>query len=497
MLAEPPVAVKPLTMRLSGFIMLAALALVPGACRKQNEGVVKVVVIGGAPKVRDSALGPLSSSDKVLLANTAQGLVQLDSAGNIVGGLAERWTVSPDGLSYIFRLQSGTWPDGRKIDANQVARLLKREIGAGSRNSLKDRFGAVEDIVAMTDRVIEISLIAPRADLLALFAQPEMAIIRDGEGTGPFRAAPANNGTIRLSRQIVSPDDDSTSKDQLLLAATDAPAAIRSFAAGDTDMVLGGTFNDLPQLRAVNLRRDALRFDPASGLFGLVPLATSGPLANVQLRRLLSEAIDRDTFIAALAVPNLAPRATLLEPGLDGEPAPASPPWLATPFADRLPPLKAQVAKLAGKALGRPIQVALPQGTGADLLLSVLQRSWGALGFSVERAASPASADFRLVDEVAPTTSPSWFVRYFRCDAARVCDGDADKLMDAARDTPVPAQRYALLGQAAARVDDQQLFLPITAPVRWSLVSPRIQNFAGNRYARHTLTDLLAKPTGD
>ena len=66
--------------------------------------------------------------------------------------------------------------------------------------------------------------------------------------------------------------------------------------------------------------------------------------------------------------------------------------------------------------------------------------------------------------------------------------------MDAARQSPVPAQRYALLGQAAAQIDEAQLFLPITVPVRWSLVSDRIENFAGNRYARHTLTDLEAKP---
>ena len=79
-----------------------------------------------------------------------------------------------------------------------------------------------------------------------------------------------------------------------------------------------------------------------------------------------------------------------------------------------------------------------------------------------------------------------------------VCDPQADELMDAARQSPVPAQRYALLTQAALRIDDDQLFLPITAPVRWSLVSARIQSFAGNRYARHTLTDLEAKPaSGD
>ena len=47
-------------------------------------------------------------------------------------------------------------------------------------------------------------------------------------------------------------------------------------------------------------------------------------------------------------------------------------------------------------------------------------------------------------------------------------------------------------------IDDQQLFIPITAPIRWSLVSQRIQGFAGNRFARHTLTDLEVKPgTGE
>jgi peptide/nickel transport system substrate-binding protein len=42
-------------------------------------------------------------------------------------------------------------------------------------------------------------------------------------------------------------------------------------------------------------------------------------------------------------------------------------------------------------------------------------------------------------------------------------------------------------------MDDQQLFIPIAAPVRWSLVSNRIEGFAGNRFARHTLTSLEQK----
>lgn len=480
--------------RLVASIVLAALAFAPAACRKQPEGALKVVVIGGSPTLRDPAEGPMSPPQEVLVANVAQGLVRFDAAGNIVSGLAERWTVTDDGLSYIFRLAATNWPDGRKVSAKDVARLLKRQIASRSKNSLKDQFGVVKDIVAMTDRVVEIDLIAPRPNMLSLLAQPEMAILRNGQGTGPFTARMTQSREIELSREIVSPDEEATTREQVLLGTADARGAIQAFAAADVDLVLGGTFADLPPAQRVKLPRNSLRFDPASGLFGLLPTRADGPLDKPEVRQLLSQAIDRNSFVAALAVPGLTPRATLLEPGLDGTPPPAAPAWLATPYADRVADLQAQANRLFPKDTKPTIRLALPEGPGANLLFELLQRDWGPLGFTVERAKSAAAADFVLVDEVAPSSSPSWFVRHFRCDAVAVCDPKADELMGGARLSPVPAQRYALLGQAAALIDQGELFLPIAAPVRWSLVSARIQSFAGNRYARHTLTDLEAKP---
>ena len=56
----------------------------------------------------------------------------------------------------------------------------------------------------MTDRVIEIRLRAPRPNLLQLLAQPQLSIIREGQGTGPFRIDTRQDspGAMSLSRTI-------------------------------------------------------------------------------------------------------------------------------------------------------------------------------------------------------------------------------------------------------------------------------------------------------
>ena len=476
--------------RLVGLALIVASPLWTGGCRNQPEGAIKVTLIGGDPKLRDPASDPLSPSDSILVSSVAQGLVRFDAGGNIVGGLAERWNVSDDGLSYIFRLAAREWPDGSKMTARQVARILKRNLATRSNNSLKDALGGVEDIVAMTDRVIEIRLIAPRPNLLQLLAQPEMAVARDALGTGPFIASPAERGVLRLRREIVSADDEVTTEEEVLLSGATAQAAVQGFGAGKTDLVLGGTFADLPYARRAKLPRNSIRFDPASGLFGLIPARKDGLLAEPDVRRLLSQAIDRDALVRALNVPGLASRATILEPGLEGIPAVTQPAWPATPLAERQPALAAEARKLFGAEEKPVLRVQLPAGPGADQLLFRLMLDWGALGFTVERASTLGAADLVLVDAVAPSNSPAWFVRRFRCEIAPICDPEADDLMASARKAPVPAQRSALLLQAAGRLEDAYLFIPLAAPVRWSLVGPRIEGFAGNRYARHTLTDL-------
>jgi oligopeptide transport system substrate-binding protein len=476
---------------LAGCFAAALLALLPAGCTEEPDGPPKVLVIGPAPKMVDARSGPLNPSDALLLQNVAQGLVAFDTGGNIVAGVAERWNVSNDGLSYIFRIAPARWADGSRVTADQVARALRRQIQGSSRNGLRDSLGAISEVVAMTERVLEIRLAAPRPNLLALLAQPELAVVRNGRGTGPFAIDGNAEGALRLKRTIEDVETDETRDELVLLEGKPAGEAVADFIAGKADLVLGGRFADLPIARQVKSPRGALRFDPVSGLFGLAPGGRGGQFATREWRALLGRAIDRNAFVAELGVPGLTPRATLLEPGLDGVPAPTPPPWSAEPVADRRGVLAAEARALRGAGSeALDVRLFLPAGLGADLLLRELELDWSYLGLKVVRARSAQSADFVLVDEVAPSASPAWFARRFRCAVTPVCDPEIDELLQAARDAPVPAQRYALIGQAAALIDEQALFLPIAAPVRWSLVGQRIESFAPNRFARHSLVGL-------
>jgi len=69
-------------------------------------------------------------------------------------------------------------------------------------------------------------------------------------------------------------------------------------------------------------------------------------------------------------------------------------------------------------------------------------------------------------------------------------------LMDQARLTPDSAQRAQLFLEAARMMDDAQLFIPVAAPIRWSLVSGRAPGFEENPFARHTLMGLANMGSG-
>ena len=487
--------------RFSLGLMFAALAaLGPIACGSGASDLTRVAVIGPEPKLVETVSAPLTVGEALIRGSVAQGLVRFDERGQVIPGLAERWNVSDDGLSYIFRLQTGEWPDGRKIKADEVARIISRQLRTSSKNPLKDTLGAVREIVAMTDRVIEIRLNAPRPNLLQLLAQPEFGLVRASVGTGPFQPATAEQIAplpaslkklpgIFLAHRIRIPDAEDP-VEKIHLSGGDAPKLIAAFAKGDLELVLGGTVADLPYAFLAKVPRGSRRFDPVAGLFGLQPTGRREALRERDVRRLLSSAIDRDALIAGLHVNGLQPRATILQAGLEGVGAPLQPAWLGQPAIERRQGLIAEARRLFGEVELPTLSVFLPTGPGGDYLLARLRYDWGPLGLRLDRAPTPASADLVWIDEVAPSSSPAWFLRQFRCEMVPICLEDADALLDQARLTPDSVQRAQLFLEAAQMMDDAQLFIPVAAPIRWSLVSGRAPGFEENPFARHTLVGL-------
>ena len=486
-------------------LVVAAVSL--GGCDSQSDSATRVAAIGPTPKLVETVTGPLSAGDALLRENMAQGLVRFDERGQVVPGLAERWNVSDDGLSYIFRLQTGEWPDGRKIRADEIARILNRQLRPSSTNPLKDTLGAVSEIVAMTDRVIEIRLVAPRPNLLQLLAQPEFGLVRASVGTGPFlipkaadaAAIPRDNvsaDALLMTHRIRIPDAEDP-VEKLWVSGGEAQKLAAAFADGKLELVIGGTVDDLPIALAQKIPRGALRFDPVAGLFGLAPTKRSKDLQDKDLRRLLSRAIDRPALIAGLRVGGLAPRATLLQAGLEGIGQPDQPAWLSQPANERRASLVAEANRIFGRTERPTLRIATPDGPGGRYLLARLGYDWAPMGIRVVRAPGPASADLVWIDEVAPSTSPAWFLRRFRCGVAAICLEEVEPLLAQARSTLDGAQRAALFLEAAQKMDEAQLFIPIAAPIRWSLVSGRAPGFEENQFARHSLVGLANERFSD
>jgi oligopeptide transport system substrate-binding protein len=474
-------------------ILAAALAALPG-CRDQASGPIRVSAIGGAPQLVNPNLQPLDAPSAFLVEAVAEGLVRFDAAGEIEPALAQSWIVSDDGLRYTFRIRRAQWSDGSRVTAQQVVARLRAASSRASRNALKPVLGAIAAIVPMTEQVLEIRLSGQRPNFLELLAQPEMAIMLGGRATGPYRIAAQGADGVRLAATRGDADEEeeaSPERPDLLLRGDRAAIAVARFAEGEADLVLGGTAGDLPLARAADVPGNRLVLDNVNGLFGLAFDSADGPLAAAELRRALSMAIDRQALALALNA-RLDARRGLVPPGIDELPGPAEPDWAASPLAMRRN-AAAQAVAAAAPGQRLRLRIAVPDGAGYRIVFAHIRRDWRLVGVEAVRVAAGAPAELRLVDEVAPANLATWYLRHFECGASRLCDPAADLALQAARVAPSPGERRIQLAAADGILTALTPFIPLTGPVRWSLVSPRLTGFRANQFARHAAGELIAE----
>jgi oligopeptide transport system substrate-binding protein len=473
--------------RYARYSVIAALAL--ASCGDGPTAPAGVSLIGSAFKMADPNMGPIGGVSRTLLGATARGLVSFDANDQIQPALAERWIVTDDGLSYIFRVRESQWPDGTPVTSLDVTRSLKRSISLSGRNSLRALFFNVSAIIPMTGEVIEIRLKSPEPNFLQLLAQPEMAVLRSGAGTGPFQIHSRKGAVVRL-RPVAGPVDDEEqapaideSRD-VRVRAERAALAVARFTSEGSSYVHGGTFTDLPIAHVARIESALFQVDPAYGLFGLAASASSSVVQRADVRLGLSLAIDRDSLLQRFGVSNWRTAISVLPAQLDSSGPPAAVAVLQESLEQR---------RIRARALlpaGIRIRVAMPDGPGARLLFAGLAADWRRVEVTAIRVKAGEAADLYLIDEVAPVSSSLWYLERLSCSHGLICvQGTQQKLIDIFQEQQL-GERQKKVAEADAALAASSIFIPLALPMRWSLVGTDMVGWRKSAFALHPLANL-------
>lgn len=477
---------------------MAALAL--AGCGR-NDGAVEVAFIDTPEQLFASGVR-LSSGAQHLRAATGAGLVALDAQGEVIPALADRWIVTDDGRSFIFRLRDGAWPDGRELTAETARRALLEAIGRLRGTSLGLDLAPIDEVRAMAGRVVEIRLSSPVPMLLQLLAQPELELAYGEGGSGDMLLARTGDRALLTMKPPAARGVPEERNWQAYLRAVElrpasAAQAIALFDEGEVDVVLGGRIDSLPLADTGPLSRGTVRLDAALGLFGLHVRRGNGLLASQQGREAIAMALDRPQLIAAFNIGGWVPTTRVVAPGLPGDQGFVGERWGGRTVASLRAIAAGRVAAWRGaNGNAEPrLSLAMAEAPGLDMLFRELAAQLATIGVRLERVPEDQPADFALVDRVARYAEPRWFLNQFHCSLRNgLCDADADFLVQQAMAEIDPVARATAMAEAESALTLANVYIPFGSPLRFSLVRGDVDGFAANAWAFHPLPPLAVIP---
>lgn len=259
-----------------------------------------------------------------------EGLYRLDDKSVPVPGLAEEAEISEDGLTYTFKLrEDAKWSNGDPITADDFVFAWKRLVDPASgapnaylldnvKNSKEIRLGEkpVDEIgiSAPAKDEFKVELINPQASFLTLISivwlapQQEAYVTEQGDdyasdgdhllASGPFTITDWELGSDTWT---LIPNPEYYDKDQVKLeeikgtTVKEENTGINLFAAGDLDLTrISGAYvaenaNDEAFISHSDISNFFLDFNKKEGT----------PLANVNLRKAIAYAIDKEPLTAS------------------------------------------------------------------------------------------------------------------------------------------------------------------------------------------------------
>ena len=276
-------------------------------------------------------------SASMLLRNTYDGLVRVEGAPpKVVPHLAASWTVSPDGLEYLFKLdQSARFQDGTPVTANAVAYSFRRTLRLAKGNAWMIA-GVVDPngIEAVDVQTVRFKLLKPFAPFLAVL--PWQFVVNpvlletnkgsdDGQeflrknlaGSGRFKIKRAEPGNLYEFERIASPWKPGGNLDGAIWKIVRETSSQRlMLARGEAHIAVDLTSEDMDALKD---RPGVVRvLEPEFRTFSIKMNTAHGPLADVNLRKAVSHAFNYKGMMDAAGYAELM--VGPLPPGLMSDP---------------------------------------------------------------------------------------------------------------------------------------------------------------------------------
>ncbi|HET8557346.1 MAG TPA: ABC transporter substrate-binding protein [Gaiellaceae bacterium] len=266
-------------------------------------------------------------------------LVEAWPERTIVPSLAERWEISDDGLRYVFHLREGlTWSDGAPLTAHDVEFGIKRVLDPESPGSSVAIYFALEKgeetylgestdwdavgVRALDDRTVEFRLNAPAPYFMSVMnrpdggPQPRHAVEGIAEArvvSGAFEVAERTDERLVLRRRSERPGNVA----EVELYRTAIADALPEYERGETDLILVRYTPRLADLMPGAVRDDAILGSPAWSAY--IRFDHTHPVAgNLELRRALAHAIDREALAAVCPANLVVASGGVVPPALQG-----------------------------------------------------------------------------------------------------------------------------------------------------------------------------------
>lgn len=259
------------------------------------------------PPHLDPTAGAAAAIGEIVYANLYEGLTRMAANGAIVPGLAESWTVSPDGKTYTFTLRKGvTFHDGTPFDASIAKFSLDRTRAADSVNPQKGLFEPIESTEIVDPTTLKVTLKRPTGAFLFNLAWPAAVMVSPQSvadnkakpiGTGPFKFDRwAKGSQIDLSRNPTYWGKAPALNKISFKIIGDPAAAYAAMMAGDVDVYPIFPANEnIPQFQKDP--RFTVKIGNTEGKTIVALNNTRKPFDDIRVRRALAYGIDRKAVI--------------------------------------------------------------------------------------------------------------------------------------------------------------------------------------------------------